>query len=659
MIKRIVLTISLLIIITVFSCWAQTSQDSLWAVWENTSQEDTSRLKAISKFTWKGYLFTKPDSAFYFAQLQYEFAENVSNRNWMADALYAQGVSFYLRGEYTQSLKHFNNCLIIREETANKKGIAYALNGIGLILEEQGDHVGAIRNYTRTLKILEEIGNKGGMASCMNNIGNIYQIHGDTNQALHYYNQSLKINEEMNDKESISSSLNNIGIIYKDKGDYIKALELYYRSVEIAEEIGDDRYLSNALINIGNIYVLQANYKEALEYFTKSLKIKKKLNDKQGISMALVSLATTYELQKDYSKAISYARRALYISKEEDFANVTQEASGVLYESYKAMGNNPLALEMYELYITTRDKILSEENQREVLRQEYKYNYEKQYLADSLDFAKNEAISSLELEESENQKSFLLMAAILTLLLAGFIFYGLRQKQKANIFLEERNKFEIENKKKAINLFGQQVSKEVALELLSDSFKSGSKKLFACIMFLDIRNFTPFVAGMEPDEIIQYQNDVFGFMIDVISKHHGIVNQFMGDGFMATFGAPLSSGNDCQNAVNASIEIIDILHRKLENAELPKTKIGIGIHAGNIVTGNVGTTERKQYSITGNTVILASRIEQLNKKYKSEILISKEVLDKLDSSDFETEHLGSVNLKGRTEPIEIVRLLFS
>ena len=154
-------------------------------------------------------------------------------------------------------------------------------------------------------------------------------------------------------------------------------------------------------------------------------------------------------------------------------------------------------------------------------------------------------------------------------------------------------------------------------------------------MFLDIRDFTAFAEKLEPSEIIQYQNDVFGFMIDVISKYDGIINQFLGDGFMATFGAPVSSEHDSQHAVNASFEIINLLREKCESGEIPETKVGIGLHAGNIVTGNVGTAERKQYSITGNTVILASRIEQLNKQFESQLLISEEVfkrvnLEKLD-----------------------------
>ena len=299
-----------------------------------------------------------------------------------------------------------------------------------------------------------------------------------------------------------------------------------------------------------------------------------------------------------------------------------------------------------------------------LVQTELQYEFDKQSLADSLVFAQKEVLMDVELEKqelelnkSENLKLFYLIASVLTLLLALFAYYGFRQKQSANLLLKERNQLEIENKQKAISLFSQQVSPEVAKELLSESFKADSKKIFACLMFLDIRGFTPLVENMHPSEIIQFQNDVFGFMINTISKHNGIINQLLGDGFMATFGAPTSSGNDSQNAVNASLEILEILSKKCESGELPQIKIGIGLHSGNVVTGNVGTSERKQYSITGNTVILASRIEQLNKTFNSELLISKEVLDELNDSNLKTANMGPVMLKGRAEPMEIIRLV--
>lgn len=212
------------------------------------------------------------------------------------------------------------------------------------------------------------------------------------------------------------------------------------------------------------------------------------------------------------------------------------------------------------------------------------------------------------------------------------------------------------DKNKIVNMFGQQISSSIVEHLLENDNQIKSERKYVCIMFLDIRGFTPFAENKQPEEIIKYQNNVFGFMINIINKHHGIINQFLGDGYMATFGAPVSFKNDSQNAVNASIEIIEELKKRNERKEFPNTKIGIGLHCGFVVAGNVGTDVRRQYSISGNTVILAARIEQLNKMYNSQLLISKEVLENIDLPLYEIKNHGKVDVKGREEPIEIYQI---
>ena len=172
------------------------------------------------------------------------------------------------------------------------------------------------------------------------------------------------------------------------------------------------------------------------------------------------------------------------------------------------------------------------------------------------------------------------------------ILAGLVEKQISNRILksykslEERNNIE--------KLFGQQVSTEIVDELINSKYEVTSKRRFVCILFLDIRGYTPFSEGRKPEEIIQFQNDVFGFMIEIINKNHGIINQFMGDGFMATFGAPVSTENDCQNAVDSAKEISIELNQQIKQGNIPDIRIGIGLHAGEVVTGNVGTSKRKQ-----------------------------------------------------------------
>ena len=214
----------------------------------------------------------------------------------------------------------------------------------------------------------------------------------------------------------------------------------------------------------------------------------------------------------------------------------------------------------------------------------------------------------------------------------------------------------IDERNKIVSAFGQQVSPAIADELLKQGTEMMSQKRHVCIMFLDIRGFTRFAENRKPEEIVAYQNAVFNLMIDIIFRNHGIINQFLGDGFMATFGAPVAIGNECENAVAAALEIIGRVQRECEEGGIPPTRVGIGLHAGEAVTGNVGSSLRKQYSITGNVVILASRIEQLNKEYNSQLLLSGEVWNASGQRSGNAVSLGEVAVKGREELIAIYKL---
>ncbi|MDB5248917.1 MAG: Adenylate cyclase [Segetibacter sp.] len=214
---------------------------------------------------------------------------------------------------------------------------------------------------------------------------------------------------------------------------------------------------------------------------------------------------------------------------------------------------------------------------------------------------------------------------------------------------------QLRDKNEIMNKFSQQVSKNVAEELVRKNVEYKSEKREVCIMFLDIRNFTPFAENKEPEEVVHYLNTLFDFMISIIDRHNGIVNQFLGDGFMTTFGAPVIAGNPCQNAVDAACEILEALHQKNQDSE-HKTTVGIGIHKGNAITGNIGSSLRRQFSITGNVVILASRIEQLTKQYAAQILISSEVYNSIDLKGKTTESIGPVSIKGRSLPVELFKI---
>ena len=214
-----------------------------------------------------------------------------------------------------------------------------------------------------------------------------------------------------------------------------------------------------------------------------------------------------------------------------------------------------------------------------------------------------------------------------------------------------------EERKDIVDTFGQHVSPAVVDKLLERGTELRSEERNVCVMFLDIRNFTAFAESRRPEEVVEYLESLFDFMIEIVSRHHGIINKFLGDGFMAVFGAPLSEGRDCANAVAAAREILSRVEQEVARGHVLPTRVGIGLHAGEAVTGNIGSALRKEYTVIGDVVNLASRIEQLNKQFGSRLLISEVVWDAVCEEGLaDALPMGHVPVKGREAPIRIYRL---
>jgi adenylate cyclase len=175
-------------------------------------------------------------------------------------------------------------------------------------------------------------------------------------------------------------------------------------------------------------------------------------------------------------------------------------------------------------------------------------------------------------------------------------------------------------------------------------------------MFLDIRGFTSFAEKKRPEEVVAYLDSLFGFMIEIVNRHNGIINKFLGDGFMAVFGAPLSDGRENLNAVTAAREILARVVEETRRWNVLPTTVGIGLHAGEAVTGRIGSTVRQEYTVIGDVVNLASRIEQLNKQFYSQLLISEEVWNAIGDHATGAVRIGETQVKGRAAPIQVYKL---
>jgi adenylate cyclase len=205
------------------------------------------------------------------------------------------------------------------------------------------------------------------------------------------------------------------------------------------------------------------------------------------------------------------------------------------------------------------------------------------------------------------------------------------------------------------NLFGQHVSPQVVERLLALEAAELSEMRRVCVMFVDIRGFTAAARRRTPAEIVTRLDAVFAILVDIVDRHHGIVNKFLGDGLLAIFGAPIEDAAAAAHAVAAAREILRAIEASNLGAAWPM-RLSVGIHIGEAVAGTVGSPRRKEYTVIGDTVNLASRLEYLNRELDSQLLVSDAVHDAAGDAIGDAVLVGPVALRGYAEPVTVWRL---
>jgi adenylate cyclase len=207
-----------------------------------------------------------------------------------------------------------------------------------------------------------------------------------------------------------------------------------------------------------------------------------------------------------------------------------------------------------------------------------------------------------------------------------------------------------------LQVFGQHVSPEVVERLVAEEANAKSELREVCVMFFDIRDFTAFAEKRSAEEVVDYLNKIFDAAVDAIVKHRGIVNKFLGDGFMAVFGAPTSEGNTCAAAVDAGLEVLARIDALAAAGRIPPTRVGLGLHAGRAIVGNIGSTRRKEYTVIGDVVNVASRVEALNKELGSRMLVTEQVWTAAGKEDSKPLAREPLHVRGREASVKIFQL---
>ena len=205
---------------------------------------------------------------------------------------------------------------------------------------------------------------------------------------------------------------------------------------------------------------------------------------------------------------------------------------------------------------------------------------------------------------------------------------------------------------------GQHVGWEVAKQIVAQDEQLAGRRREVTVFFTDVRNFTTLCEGLPPEAVVSRMNELFAMMGKIIARHGGTIIDFIGDAILAVFGAPKDNPEHRRAAVNTAIEVLaglDELNARWEKRDIAPLRIGVGIHTGDVVVGIVGAGERKKFDITGDTVNTGARVEALNKEFGTQILATRETIEKLDGQ-FALRNCGMVSVKGRERPVEVFEI---
>ncbi|MBC7864152.1 MAG: tetratricopeptide repeat protein [Bacteroidia bacterium] len=461
-------------------CRAQSNfkADSLRVLLKN-AKEDTGKINNLNYLGWE-LKKNNIDTAILLSQQAVDLAQKLcanpqasqpqiikSAKTGLANALGNLGVYCRNKGDYEPALAYFFRALKIDEELKYKRGIAARFGNIGLVYYDKGEYPKALDYYFKAMKMGEEMGDKNRVSIQLGNIGIVYHDQGDLKKALEYYFKALRLGEELGNKKGVALRLGNIGLVYENMGDNEKALSYYLKAFSMFEEQGDKNGMGIWLGNIGNIYKELHDDAKAMDYYLRALKLREELGSKSLIATCLGNIGALHTLNKNYKEGFNSFQRAIALSYEIGSLNSLKthyKLISTLYEQSTiplpdTIGGKMLNMEQmrlralyyYRKHVAIGDTLFSEENEKQLVRKEMNYEFEKKEAA-----AKAEQLKNEEIAKAESKKQKIIIISVVSCLLlvvafAGFIFRALKITRRQKNIIESQKDLVDEKQKEILD----------------------------------------------------------------------------------------------------------------------------------------------------------------------------------------------------------------
>ena len=505
----------------------------------------------------------------------------------------------------------------------------------------QGLYPKALEYAQQALKISEQLKDKNLIADCYSVIGQIYERQENNVKAEEYHKKALKINRVIGDSVRIATSLSLLGNIYGATKRHIESLKFYNESLKFINPDKNPVQAAVAYGNIGYVYYELGTIESQKEnnnklvvssYFEKSLAstdsafaIFKKIGNKRFQIIASLNKGLVYNATNDYMTAKTWCQSAYDAAVDLKIPPLRSDACDCLYKSNKAMGNMEEALQYFEIFKQISDSIKNTDNERSMVEKELNFNYEKEKLSDSLQYAQKEAMAESQIQK---QRIGLISAAGIVVLIVLLLVVMIKGKKRSDELL--------------LNILPFDTAQELKKKGMAETKNFDS----VTVLFTDFKGFTTISEMLSPKELVTEIDTCFKGIDKIMGKYNIEKIKTIGDAYMAAGGLPTTNTTHPIDVVMAAEEIIlfmeSLKQERIKNNK-PFFEIRIGIHTGPVIAGIVGI-KKFSYDIWGDTVNTASRLESSGEVNK--INLSGATYD-LIKDQYQCEHRGKIEAKNK------------
>ncbi len=501
------------------------------------------------------------------------------------------------RGEIEEAIQFFSKSLTIKEKIDDINGIAITTVNLGNVYKLQGNFTKAIDLYSKSLIFYKKMGNQRGVAGVNENIGGVYEAMNEYEKALEFYKKSLAIRIEIDAKKGVAESYINLGSIYETKNENLQALTFFYKSFLLMKEVGYQEGIAEGYYNLGRIFIKSQNkegnvsnvaFENVIEqgeildllnlrkgndetiFYKKSLAIFEEIENKSGIAKLKLALANYYKIKGNNKKSLPYALDSYNIASETGNIDLKKTASKLLAQIYEEKKDFKNALIMKETYISLRDSLENESNQKAIIQHEYRSQYEKQAIADSIKHLEAQKINEIEIAkqktEIKNKKlqQYALFGGLSLMVL--FLIFILKKNKEINLQKEEINiqkEFAEEQQHVAEAQKEELTHQHNQIRDSIDYAQTLQKSVLPS--FTDVNNNFPnnFVY-FQPKDVVSgdffwtYSKGNLKYLAVVDCTGHGVPGAFM------TIVANNLLNEIMQDNFNSPKEIIEELHRRIK-----------------------------------------------------------------------------------------------